>query len=128
MLHYTRNNRTCETSEELKVYHTRVSELSIESVLCGKCIIVVPQKLRSRILKEIHTSHMKIIKMKVDVRSFVWWPSINKEIENVARSCDTYLSVEYMLHLAHHYTLGLGQINLAACHIMYLVVVDSHSK
>ena len=66
--------------------------------------------------------------MKVDARSFVWWPSINKEIENVAMSCDTYLSVEYMLPLAHHYTLSLGQINLAACHIMYLVVVDSHSK
>ena len=95
MLHYTRNNRTCETSEELKVYHTRMSELSIKSVLCGKCIMVVPQKLRSSILKEIHTSHMRLIKMKVDARSFVWWPSINKEIENVARSCDTYLSVEY---------------------------------
>ena len=73
--------------KELKLYYIRASELSIESnyVLWGMRVVVW-QKLRSRILEEIYTSHMEMNKMKVVARSIVWWPSIDKKIENLARS------------------------------------------
>ena len=59
--------------------------------------VVVPQKLRQRVLEELHTSHMGMNKMKVVARSFVWWPLIDKEIEQLAtcKSCDACLSVRH---------------------------------
>ena len=55
--------------------------------------VVVPKKLRARVLEELHISHMGMNKMKLVARGFVWWPSIDKEIEQLAKSCDACLSV-----------------------------------
>ena len=58
----------------------------------GMCV-VVPQKLISIMLEELHTILVGINKMKVVARSFVWWPLINKENEKLAWFCDVCLSV-----------------------------------
>ena len=69
--------------------------------------VVVPQKLRQRVLEELRTSHMGMNKMKGVARSFWWWPLIDKEIEQLAKSCDACLSVRH----SPPCTLCVGQLD-----------------
>ncbi|XP_050679665.1 uncharacterized protein K02A2.6-like [Leptidea sinapis] len=72
--------------DELKSFFARRQELYVE----GGCIMwgyrmIIPQTLRSTILKELHSSH-QVVKMKSEARSFVWWPHIDRDIE-VSQLC-----------------------------------------
>ncbi|KAF2895775.1 hypothetical protein ILUMI_10399 [Ignelater luminosus] len=42
---------------------------------------VVPTKLRSLLLSQLHTTHEGIGKMKANAYSYFWWPSLDKDIE-----------------------------------------------
>lgn len=48
--------------------------------------MLVPESIKSYVLKE-HASHFGVVKMKMIARSYVWWPGVNKDIEDVALSC-----------------------------------------
>ena len=66
--------------EVLKPYYTRRNELSLEErcILWGMRVLV-PKKLKSRVLEMLHEGHMGIVKVKQLARSNVWWPCIDKE-------------------------------------------------
>ena len=49
--------------------------------------IVVPRKLRRRVLDLAHEGHQGIVKTKERLRSKVWWPGIDKEAEKKCREC-----------------------------------------
>ncbi|XP_045497525.1 uncharacterized protein K02A2.6-like [Colias croceus] len=51
--------------------------------------IVIPKKLQPQILKELHTAHTGIVKMKALARSYVWWKNIDMDIENMVKQCKT---------------------------------------
>ena len=62
------------------------------SVISG-CIMrgnrtVIPPKQQERLLNELHETHMGAVKMKSMAREYIWWPSINMDIENIAARCD----------------------------------------
>lgn len=83
-------------SNELKTYYPKRDELTIEQdcIMWGYRIIIIPNKLRDIILKELHTSHAGIVKMKTTARSFFWWPNINQHIENLGRTCCDCIEAE----------------------------------
>ena len=70
--------------------------------------VVVPEKLRGRVLDELHQSHAGIVKTKSLARSYVWWPGLDAQIENLTMSCETAKQ-----HEVHpwwlHSTPGHGQ-------------------
>ncbi|XP_041674675.1 uncharacterized protein K02A2.6-like isoform X1 [Drosophila eugracilis] len=51
--------------------------------------IVIPTKLRQTILDELHRAHLGVVKMKGIARSFVYWPGIDKDIENTGKACES---------------------------------------
>lgn len=50
--------------------------------------VVVPDKLRQNILEFLHESHLGINKIKSLARSYVWWPTIEKDIEALCKNCN----------------------------------------
>ncbi|KAL7078708.1 hypothetical protein ACQ4LE_002702 [Meloidogyne hapla] len=49
--------------------------------------VVIPAKLRNKILESLHATHSGIVRMKSLAREYVYWPGINKEIEEISANC-----------------------------------------
>ena len=49
--------------------------------------VVIPQKLREKLLRELHKDHPGVTRMKSVARSCMWWPGLDKELEQLAKSC-----------------------------------------
>ena len=64
--------------------------LTIEDglVLCGEALIVPPLE-SERILHQLHQFHQGITKAQLLVHVCIFWPSINKAIEEVVCQCET---------------------------------------
>ncbi|KRX76050.1 Uncharacterized protein T06_13684 [Trichinella sp. T6] len=50
--------------------------------------VIIPLQARHKILKELHIGYPGIVRMKVLARSYVWWPKLDSEIENLVRTCE----------------------------------------
>ena len=49
--------------------------------------ILIPTTLRQKVLNLGHQGHLGNVKMKALLRTKVWWPNINNDIENFIKSC-----------------------------------------
>ena len=100
--------------------------------------VVMPETARRAILKELHSCHFGIVKVKILARSAVWWPGIDRDIEKNGRTVlhlpspqpepseggaaplavpsEKLVQTSYRLHRTKE-----GKI-------FVLVVVDAHSK
>lgn len=78
-----------EYSEELKTYHSKKLELSVEDgcVLWG-IRVIIPTKLREEVLEELHEAHPGVSRMKALARSYVWWPNLDQDIEKKVKKCE----------------------------------------
>ena len=74
---------------EFRPFVKRKSELSIQdNCLLWGSRVVVPPKLRDRVLKELRNSHPGTARMKNLARQYIWWPGMDREIENMVKSCN----------------------------------------
>ena len=51
--------------------------------------IVIPLQIRGSILSKLHIGHLGIEKTRRLARSSVFWPNMNKDIEEMIKKCDT---------------------------------------
>ena len=56
--------------------------------------VLVPHKSRGKLLEELHHDHPGVTWMKSMARSYLWWPGLDKEIEEMAKSCQSCQSVK----------------------------------
>lgn len=49
--------------------------------------VIVPEKLRNLLLDELHEGHPGIVRSKQLARSYVWWPSIEVDLEQRVKAC-----------------------------------------
>ena len=86
--------KLCPADADLSSYFARRDELS---VMCGVVMwgtrVVVPQCLRGKLLQELHEGHLGTSKMKSVARSFMRWPGLDKDIENISKSCESCMEV-----------------------------------
>ncbi|CAB4038561.1 unconventional myosin-X-like, partial [Paramuricea clavata] len=69
-------------STTFKSYHNKKFELSVEDgcLLWGTRVIIPPPG-RSKILTELHEAHPGVSRMKALARSYVWWSTLDEDIE-----------------------------------------------
>ena len=49
--------------------------------------LVIPKSRRVQILKLAHEGHQGIVKTKLRLRSKVWWPKMDAEVEDYCKRC-----------------------------------------
>ena len=127
-----------DAQDSLTHFWRRREELSVE----GDCLlwgvrVVVPTKLRKKILQELHCGHPGVVRMKALARSHVWWPDIDKQIEECAKACSVCQSnkgapSKAPLHPWQWPSSPWERIHLdfagPVAGKMLLVVTDAHSK
>ena len=60
--------------------------------ICGETLmyadrVIMPRVLQKRILKEFHKGHPGICRMKSLMRSYIYWPKMDQDIEKRIREC-----------------------------------------
>lgn len=75
-------------SEEARSYFNLKDSLTlINDVLIFRDRTVVPRALRTRVLKHLHATHPGMTRMKALARGYVFWPGIDKQIEELVSQC-----------------------------------------
>ena len=129
--------KKCKISE-LRPYFLCKSQLSYENnVIMRGHKIVIPSKLRSKILEELHKTHLGIVKCKAEARGRFWFPGIDKAIEAMINGCEICVQLrpsparaplaQWLLPPEPFYRVHidfLGPINNQC----YLVIVDAYTK
>ena len=81
-----------EVPQEIQKYWTFCEELTIEDGLILKGMwIVIPEKMREDILKQIHEGHLGFNKCQMRVKETVYWPGLNDQLENLIPNCQLCL-------------------------------------
>ena len=63
-------------------------ELTIDNGIVTKGTrIVIPRKIRSRILAQLHLAHQSVEKTRLHARTAVYWPGIYDDIEQMVKAC-----------------------------------------
>ena len=123
---------------DLAPYQQRQTELSLHDgcVLWGSRVVVPPPG-RERILDELHEGHPGISRMKSLARSFVWWPGLDKSLEQKVKTCDACQRSRNLPAAAPIQPWEWPERPWSRLHVdyagpllghMFLVVVDAHSK
>jgi hypothetical protein len=123
---------------EFKPFVRRRYELSTEDgCLLWGSRVVVPQKGRARVLRMLHEAHPGIARMKGLARGYVWWPSIDEELEKCVKCCETCQENRKSPPVAPMHAWSWPDKPWARVHIdyagpfmgkMFLLLIDAHSK
>lgn len=113
-------------------------EFALENgILMRGMRVVMPKGLITKILQQVHTTHMGIVKTKNLLRSYAWWPRMNQQIEEFIKSCDACLAMSPNPPKVHNIpwkqpSRVFGRIHLDYAgpikNMMLLIVVDAKSK
>ena len=123
---------------DIKPYLSRRDEMSLQDgcVLWGNRVII-PAKLRELVLKELHSGHAGISRMKELARSYLWWPGLDNDLEKVCKSCEPCLQMRAMPQRAELHPWEWPRSPWHRLHVDYagpvkgnyfLIIVDAHSK
>ena len=124
--------------KELAPYFNKRDELSLlDGCILWGTRVVVPPPGRTRVLEELHETHPGVNRMKSLARSYIWWPHMDADIEELVRSCQVCQESRPSPATAplHPWTWpekpwSRLHLDFAGpyCGHMYLVLMDAHSK
>lgn len=128
-----------EMHSNIRNYWSFRDELSMEDgILLKGSRIIVPLSLQPAFLEDIHTGHLGITRCQQRARSSVYWPNIDRDIQELIKSCSkcqthqASLSQEEIMPVASEtpmipwYTLGTDLFVHEGD--TYLIIADYMSK
>jgi len=75
--------------------------------------IVIPLALRQRVIEELRQGHSGVVRMKDLACSHFWWPGLDKEVEQLAKTCPACQSVKNAPIKPPLAPLGLANYSMA---------------
>lgn len=94
VMEYIKDGFPHKIDDKFIPYKNKKDELYVqEGVIMWGYRVIIPESIRNKILKELHISHLGIVKTKSMARSYVYWPKIDKDIEYMINSCSACGSV-----------------------------------
>ncbi|XP_054286101.1 uncharacterized protein K02A2.6-like [Macrosteles quadrilineatus] len=138
VLDYTLNGwPSYNNSPQLKPYFSRSTELSVEQdcLLWGRRV-VIPAPHRKEVLALLHKEHPGESRMKNLARSYVWWPNMDNDLEEMVKNCFICQSTRNSLQLAPLQQWSWPKhcwqrihIDFASFHNKeFLIIIDGFSK
>lgn len=122
---------------QLQPYFNRRDQLSVDQgcILWGARVII-PSKFREKLLQEMHSTHLGIVRMKSLARSYLWWPGLDGSIEIMVNACGPCQAVQKKPSAVPLMPWSFPgrcwqriHLDFAELHKMYLlIVVDAYSK
>ena len=123
---------------EFAPYTVRKHELSIQNgcVLWG-ARVVMPKQGQENVLHQLHQGHPGVSRMKALARSYVWWPKMDKEVEDTVKACTTCQEHRNVPAPAPLHPWDWPNKPWSRLHVdyagpfmgkMFLVLIDAHSK
>ncbi|XP_052129081.1 uncharacterized protein K02A2.6-like [Frankliniella occidentalis] len=123
--------------ENLKPFHKIRLELTAENncVLWGGRV-VIPLSLHLKVLDLLHETHPGGSRMKSPARSYVWWPNMDEQIEDLVKDCgvcqalqssiphDNYVPWSWPTRRCQRLHMDFGHFQGSE----FLVILDAHSK
>ena len=95
VLNFVKEGWPEEVSKELEPFARRQHELSTEAnCLLWGIRVIIPKKYQAQLLEELHSEHQGVSRMKALARSYLWWPGLDKELEECACNCHECQSVK----------------------------------
>ncbi|XP_024946954.1 uncharacterized protein K02A2.6-like [Cephus cinctus] len=125
------------SNDEKSIYNKRLELTTEKGCLFWGLRAVIPEKLRGIILKELHATHLGIVKIKMFARSYVWWPNIDRDIEKLVKDCKICLTELKKPPFTPLTTWPWPDKAWSRIHCdfagpfygnMYLIIIDAHSK
>ena len=92
---YTRGGWPSHVQQALRPFYDKRHELTVEEgCLLWGIRVIVPRRLRSKLLDELHKDHPGIVRMKSIARSYMWWPGLDKDIQSMVSACQRCQAVK----------------------------------
>ena len=99
--------------------------------------VVVPSVLQNEVLNLLHEAHIGVVRMKMLARSYVYWPSLDKDIEKLAQTCNECVNKQKAPPKSPLHPWKFPRTPWYRVHIdfegpfqghMFLLLQDAHSK
>lgn len=76
-------------NEDTKIFKTLKDQLSISTngLIIKDRQLIIPDKLQECVIKTAHEGHIGIAKTKALLREHVWFPNLNKKVEDSVNKC-----------------------------------------
>ena len=85
VLQFTKNKWPLDVSAELLPYYLKRFELTVQDdVLLWDSRVLVPLSLQDILLTDLHSG---MVRMNRLARLYLWWPNLDKKIEETVKSC-----------------------------------------
>ena len=135
---YVRHGWPDKVDSKFTAFTMKREELSLhqDCILWGNRV-VIPNKGKEAVLHELHCGHPGITRMKALARMYVWWPGIDKDIENMVQTCNECQVNQATppvapLHPWKWPTKPWSRLHLDFAgplqNKMFLILIDAHSK
>ena len=138
VLQFTQHGWPEKPEPVFQPYRNKRLELTQEDgILLWNSRVIIPEVLHTLLLKDLHAEHLGMVKMKQLARRYLWWPGLDKEIEETVKLCHSCQEAAKAPPAPNPASWSWPggpwkrlHLDFAGPYLskMYLVIVDAYSK
>ena len=89
VLKFTKDGWSTQPDESMIPYFRKRLEITVEDdILMWDSRVIIPKSLQELLFKDLHAEYQGMVKMKQLARRYMWWPNIDRDIEQIVRACE----------------------------------------